>query len=51
MASRMSSPVSTRTTPGIVSASLTSMLEILAWACGLRSTAAWSIPGNRRSLT
>src|ERR687893_913726 len=44
-----SSPVKTATTPGLSLAAETSIERILAWACGLRRSAKWSIPGSRMS--
>ena len=45
----MSAPVNTRTTPGIFSAALVSMLLMRACAYSLRKIAMWSMPGSVRS--
>ena len=47
--SATSLPVTTRTTPGSAAAFEVSIETILAWACGLRTIAAWSIPGSLMS--
>jgi len=44
-----SAPVSTPTTPGIFLAAATSMLLILAWACGERTNTARVAPGRTTS--
>jgi hypothetical protein len=49
MCSNASAPVSTQTTPGSARAALASMERMRAWACGLRSTAACSMPGTTTS--
>ena len=41
-----SAPVTTRTTPGSASAFEVSMLTMRAWACGLRTIAAWAMSGQ-----
>jgi hypothetical protein len=46
-----SAPVITATTPSSARAAVTSIETILAWACGLRTIAACSIPSTRRSST
>lgn len=48
---RVSSPPTAATTPGISRARLVSTLLMRAWACGLRSTAACSMPGSSMSAT
>src|SRR5881392_1304090 len=47
----MSLPVKTATTPGCFSAPLVSILRIRAWACGLRTNAAYVMPGSFKSST
>ena len=46
-----SASVNTACTPGSRRAAPASMPRIAAWACGLRTKAASSVPGNRRSST
>jgi anthranilate phosphoribosyltransferase len=50
-ADRAAAIVSTACTPGAREAACLSMPRISAWPCGLRTKAACSIPGNRRSST
>ncbi len=47
----MSAPVKTATTSSRASAALVSMLTIVAWASGERTTTACSIPGRVMSST
>ena len=47
----MSLPVKTATTPGWDLAALTSMPLMRAFACGLRTNAAYVMPGSFRSST
>src|SRR6266436_2675367 len=47
----MSLPVKTATTPGCRSAAAVSIFRMRAWACGLRTNAAYVIPGSFRSST
>src|SRR5438552_12852930 len=47
----MSLPVKTATTPGCRSAAAVSILRMRAWACGLRTKAAYVMPGSFKSST
>jgi aerobic-type carbon monoxide dehydrogenase small subunit (CoxS/CutS family) len=47
----MSLPVKMATTPGCFDAAAMSILRMRAWACGLRTNAAYVIPGSFRSST
>jgi hypothetical protein len=49
MSSLRSAPVNTATTPSSASAADVSIAVTRAWACGLRTKEAWSIPGSAMS--
>ncbi len=49
--SAMSAAVTTASTPGSASAAATSIRFTRAWACELRTMAAWATPGIARSST